>query len=224
MSPSRVPSFCLIGGYDGKLWPKMQSVRNEEEKLFWNFARSYLGIGWSDLLQIWNVDLRYLQQVWLNSGKWSQSYVGVKITFFVFLSIHSEGDAKASWAAWHTTVCLASFFCTLCIFQHNLRTHTPIKLKLGTREGLFKAHICTNFSWNLIKMYGVMSDYLRKKRSKVCHAYTINHWKELDETWHVGEVTIVGVPFVVWKESGKKTTEIWHKTQPVSKLRDWICQ
>ena len=27
------------------------------------------------------------------------------------------------------------------------------------------------------------------------HAYRINHWKELDETWHVGAVTIIGVPF-----------------------------
>jgi len=49
-------------------------------------AHSYLGIGWRDLLQIWNVDSpssgASLQHVWSNSGKWSQSYVGVKITFF----------------------------------------------------------------------------------------------------------------------------------------------
>jgi len=32
ISPLRVQSFSLIGGCDGKLWPKMQSVRNEEEK------------------------------------------------------------------------------------------------------------------------------------------------------------------------------------------------
>jgi len=51
----------------------MQSVRNEEEKmkkLFQNFVRSYLGIGWRDLLQILYVDSpswgASLQQVWLN--------------------------------------------------------------------------------------------------------------------------------------------------------------
>jgi len=31
ISPSRVPSFSLIGGCDCKVWLKMQSVRNEEE-------------------------------------------------------------------------------------------------------------------------------------------------------------------------------------------------
>jgi len=33
------------------------------------------------------------------------------------------------------------------------------------------------------------------KRSKVCHTYRVNCWKELDETWHVGGVIILGVPF-----------------------------
>ena len=40
-----------------------------------------------------------LQQIWLNSGKRSRSYIGVKITFFVFLSIYSRGGVAASWAA-----------------------------------------------------------------------------------------------------------------------------
>ena len=69
--------------------------------------------------------------------------------------------------------------------------HTPIKLKLGTCEGLIKAHLCANFGWNLINIYG----FLCTKRSKVCNAYRVNHWKELDETWHVGRATIIGVPF-----------------------------
>ena len=54
----------------------MQSVRNEEEKtkkLFQNFAHSYLGIDWRDLLQIWQLDLpssgASVEQIWLNSGK-----------------------------------------------------------------------------------------------------------------------------------------------------------
>jgi len=39
---------------------KMQSVqkdRKKQSKLFQNFARSYLGIGWYNLLQIWYVNL-----------------------------------------------------------------------------------------------------------------------------------------------------------------------
>ena len=54
-------------------------------------------------------------------------------------------------------------FCTLRIFDHNLQTHTPIKLLLGTRKGLIKVHLHTNFYWNPIKIYGVMIDFLRKK-------------------------------------------------------------
>jgi len=48
-----------------------------------------------------------------------------------------------------------------------------------------------------MKIYRVMIDFLCKKRLKVFHAYRVNHWKELDETWHVGGVTIVGVPVAV---------------------------
>jgi len=85
-------------------------MKKKTKKLFWNFARSYLGIGWHDLLQIQYVDLpssgASLQQIWLNLGKWFQSYIGVKITFFVFLSIYSWCDTTASWATWQTTVCL----------------------------------------------------------------------------------------------------------------------
>ena len=40
-----------------------------------------------------------------------------------------------------------------------------------------------------------MIKFLHEKRLKVCHAYKVNHWKELRETWHVDGVTIVGVPF-----------------------------
>jgi len=56
-----------------------------------------------------------------------------------------------------------SSLCTLCIFNHNLRTHTPIKLKLGTRKGLIKVHLRTNFGWNLITICVVMIDFLLKK-------------------------------------------------------------
>ena len=58
------------------------------------------------------------------------------------------------------------------------------------------------------------------KRLKICHVYRENHLKELVETWHVREVTIARVPFCGLKGIRKKTTEVWHKTQLVSKLRD----
>ena len=55
MSPLRVPNFSLIGVRIRVLWRILQSVRKEEEKNP-NLGRSYLGNGWSDFLQIWNVD------------------------------------------------------------------------------------------------------------------------------------------------------------------------
>jgi len=44
--------------------------------------------------------------------------------------------------------------------------HTLIELKLGTHKGLIKAHLCTNFGWNPIKIYGIFCI----KRSTVYHA------------------------------------------------------
>jgi len=92
-------------------------------------------------------------------------------------------------------------------FHHKMQMHTLIELKLDIHKGLIKAHLHTNFGWNPIKIYGVMIDFYIKM-SKVCHAYRVNYRKELVETWHVDGVTIVGVPFVVWKESIKNATEI----------------
>ena len=43
--------------------------------------------------------------------------------------------------------------------------------------------------------YLPMINFLHEKRSKICHAYRVNYWKKLDETWHVGGVTIIEVPF-----------------------------
>ena len=59
MSPLSVPNFSLIGAQIRVLWEILQSVRKEEEKNEEknpNFGHSYLGNGWSDFLQIWNVD------------------------------------------------------------------------------------------------------------------------------------------------------------------------
>jgi len=41
---------------------------------------------------------------------------------------------------------------------------TSIELKLGTHKGHIKAHLCTNFGWNPIKIYGVMIDFSHEKK------------------------------------------------------------
>ena len=64
MSPLSVPNFSPIGALIRVLWRILQSVQKEEvedeeeknEEKNPNFGRSYLGNGWSDFLQIWNVD------------------------------------------------------------------------------------------------------------------------------------------------------------------------
>ena len=59
MSPLSVLNFSPIGARIRVLWRILQSVRKEEDKNEEknpNFGRSYLGNGWSEFLQIWNVD------------------------------------------------------------------------------------------------------------------------------------------------------------------------
>ena len=116
MSPLSVPNFSQLRVRIRVLWRILQSVRmkmkkkKKTKKLKRNFVRSYLGNGWSDFLQIWYVDYpnwaARLQQIWFQSDKGSQSYIGVKIAFSFFLLIYSRCGAPASWAARHTIVCL----------------------------------------------------------------------------------------------------------------------
>ena len=61
MSPLRMPHFSPIGARIHVLWRILQSVRKEvveekNEEKNPNFGRSYFGNGWSNFLQIWNVD------------------------------------------------------------------------------------------------------------------------------------------------------------------------
>ena len=84
---------------------------------------------------------------------------------------------------------------THCIFAHKMRTHTPIKLIYI--KGLLK-HISVPILDKDLQSY---DQFLHKRRLKVCHAYRVNCWKELVETWHVDGVTIVGVPFCGFKDS-----------------------
>ena len=83
-----------------------------------------------------------------------------------------------------------------------------IGLKFGTLKGLIKANPRTNFGRNPMNIHGVITDYLRKIRSKVCHAYRVSPLEESVENCYVDGATIVGVPFCSLKRIGIKTMEI----------------
>ena len=70
-----------------------------------------------------------------------------------------------------------SSFRTLRKIRHKTRMRARIALKFGTLKGLIKADLCTNFGRNPMNIHGVMTDYLRKIRSKVCHAYRVNSFE-----------------------------------------------
>ena len=69
-------------------------------------------------------------------------------------------------------------FRTLCKIRHKTRIRAPIGLKFGTLKGLIKANLSTKFGRNPMNIHGVMTNYLRKIRSKVCHAHRVNRLKE----------------------------------------------
>ena len=95
-----------------------------------------------------------------------------------------------------------SSFRTLRKIRHKTRIRTEIGLKFGALKGLIKADRCTNFDWNPMNIHGVITDYLRKIRSKVCHAYRVNSFEESVENCYVDGATIVGVPVCGLKKSG----------------------
>jgi len=71
------------------------SVQNEEEETKVKFC--FICISGLARAVCWYVNLL----TWCSKRFWS--YIGVKMTFSFFLSIYGT---SASWAAWHTTVCL----------------------------------------------------------------------------------------------------------------------
>ena len=101
-----------------------------------------------------------------------------------------------------------SSFRTLRKIRHKTRMRARIGLTFGTLKGLIKTDLCTNFGRNPMNIHGVMIDYLRKTRSKVCHAYRVNSFEESVENCYVDGATIVGMPFCGLKGIGIKTTEI----------------
>ena len=71
----------------------------------------------------------------------------------------------------------------------------PIWLKFGTCIGGPKANTKINFRIYLIKIQGVISDFMHKVKSNLCHAYRVNRFKEQAETWYAARLNIRGVPF-----------------------------
>ena len=120
----------------------------------------------------------------------------------------------------------SSFFFFFFVFLHtckncyNKQTRALIAMKFGTQKGSPTANPSIKFGTNPMNGSGVMTDYLRKTRSICCHAYRVNRFMEWVENCYVDGVTIVGVPFGGFKRIEIKTMEIWHKTQPVSQLRN----
>ena len=82
----------------------------------------------------------------------------------------------------HNFVLISSFFSssfrTLRKICPKTRMRTRIGLQFGTLEGLIKADLSTNFGMNQMNIHGVMTDYVRKIRSKVYHAYRVNPLEE----------------------------------------------
>ena len=93
ISPWCIPSFSLIEIFFSQVVVENANClkwRKKIKKLFQNC--SLISQDWlSNLLQILYVDSpnseASLEQIWLYSGKWSQSYIGVKIVFFVILTV-----------------------------------------------------------------------------------------------------------------------------------------
>ena len=81
-------------------------------------------------------------------------------------------------------ILISSFFSssssvrTLRKIRHKTRMRAWIGLKFGTLKGLIKADLRINFGRNPMNIHGVMTDYLRKISSKVCHAYRVNPLEE----------------------------------------------
>jgi len=101
ISPLCVSSFSSMGVCIRIFGQKCKVCKMKKNK---NSAHLYLGIYWHNLLQIWghlSSKFGLIQERDLRA-----TYVGVIITFCVFLSIYSRCSVMTSWVTWHTTMCL----------------------------------------------------------------------------------------------------------------------
>ena len=138
--------------------------------------------------------------------------------------IYIPNLGKSCSQSWDTSEQIFSLsFHSLCIFDRDLRMHTLIKLKFSAHEGLIKSHLCTNFGWNPMKIYGVMVDFTEKKvedlsclQGRLLEGIGWNlacKWSNHHRN-----------AFFVFEKVPEKTSEIWRKNQPVSKLLDRNCE
>ena len=89
-----------------------------------------------------------------------------------------------------------------------MQTPYLIALKFGTQKGDTKAHLGTNFGWNMINRQRVMWHYSQKITPICCHAYRVNHvWEEAENLW-VNRLTIEPQTFCGLKEIELKTRTI----------------
>ena len=67
--------------------------------------------------------------------------------------------------------------------------------KFGTPIGSVNTNISIKFGVNLIKIQGVISDFMHKAKLSFCHSYRVNCYKEQVENRDVAKLNIKGVPF-----------------------------
>ena len=129
---------------------------------------------------------------------------------------------KSCQPASKVSLLFSSSFRILHIFDHNLRMRTPIQLKLVACKGLIKAHLCINFGWNLIRIYGVM---------RFMELWSIFFHKKVKDLGLLGKpVEVIGWnlacsnhrrnAFLLFETNPVNTMEISHRIQLVSKLYD----
>ena len=108
----------------------------------------------------------------------SASYGSLHTKFEENRSSHFRDTSEQNFILISSFFSSTSSFRTLRKICHKTRMHAPIELKFGTHEGLIKADLSTKFGRNPMNIHGVMTDYVRKIRLKVCHAYRVNHLEE----------------------------------------------
>ena len=109
------------------------------------------------------------------------SYGSLHTKFEEHQSSHFRDTSEQNFNLISSFFSSSSSFRTLLKICHKTRMHTPIGLKYGTLEGLIKEDLSTNFGRYPMNIHRVMTDYMRKIRSKVYHSYRVNPLEEYVE-------------------------------------------
>ena len=73
--------------------------------------------------------------------------------------------------------------------------HAPIWLKFGSHIVGLKANNSIKFGVNLIEIQGIISNFMHKAKSNICHTYRVNRFKEQVENQYVVRINIRKVSF-----------------------------